>query len=157
MSVQTAIAATAFTIVAIAAALPAAADLAKDSIDARRGFFTLLGVETGPLAAMAKGEIDYDPEQARRHAGNLQALATYTFPDLFVAGSSNADHPGSTRAQPEIWADGSTFAAKAQGLRDAVASLQSVAAEGRAALGGGVGALGASCTACHRAYRAREF
>lgn len=139
------------------AAASAQADSADDAIKARRGFFTLLGAEIGPLGAMAKGEAPYDADAAKRHAANLRALSGYRFSDLFVAGSSNADKPGATRAQPVIWTDASGFAQKAEGLVAAITALQGVAGEGRAALGGGVGALGKTCGACHDDYRAKEF
>ena len=144
----------------VAAALAAAsaqADPADDAIKARQGFFTLLGAEISPLAAMAKGEAPYDAALAQRHAANLQALSGYRFPDLFVAGSSNADKAGKTRAQPVIWSDAAGFSEKADGLVAAIAALQGVAGEGQASLAGGVGALGKACGACHESYRAKEF
>lgn len=144
-------------VVAALAAASAQADPADDAIKARRGFFTLLGAEIGPLGAMAKGEAPYDADKARRHAANLQALSGYRFGDLFVAGSSNADKPGATRAQPVIWTDAAGFGEKAEGLVAAIGALQGVAGEGQAALAGGVGALGKACGACHETYRAKEF
>jgi len=144
-------------VVAAFAAASAQADPADDAIKARRGFFTLLGAEIGPLGAMAKGESPYDADAAKRHAANLQALAGYRFGDLFVAGSSNDDKFGDTRALPVIWTDTAGFSEKAGGLVAAIGALQGVAGEGQAALAGGVGALGKSCGACHDTYRAKEF
>jgi len=150
-------AARAACVVAGVAAAAAKADPADDAIKARRGFFTLLGAEIGPLGAMAKGEAPYDADAAQRHAANLQALSGYRFGDLFVAGSSNDDKFGDTRALPVIWTDTAGFSEKAGGLVAAIGALQGVAGEGQAALAGGVGALGKSCGACHDTYRAKEF
>ncbi len=144
-------------VAALFAAASAQADPADDAIKARQGFFTLLGAEIGPIAAMAKGEAPYDAATAQRHAANLQALSGYRFGDLFVEGSSKPEKTGKTRALPEIWSDAAGFSAKAEGLVAAIAALQGVAGEGQAALAGGVGALGKACGACHDTYRAKEF
>lgn len=50
------------------AALPAAA-MAADAehvVEARKGYFSLVALEFGPLAAMAKGEMPYDAAAAKR-------------------------------------------------------------------------------------------
>lgn len=144
-------------IAALSAPAPARAGSADEAIKARRSLFALMEFDLTRLAAMAKGDVAYEADQARRHAANLRSLTHYGFEDLFVAGSSNADKPGDTRALPAIWADGAAFGARAQGMRDAMAGLEAVAGDGRAQLGAGVAALGQSCVACHRENRAREF
>ncbi len=135
----------------------AAADAADDAVKARRAYFTLMGANIGPLAAMAKGDVAYDAATAELHAANLGALGSMTIAPHFPAGTSKADRDGDTRALPAIWSDFDGFAAKAQGFAEAAAALQQVAGDGRAALGGGVQQVGASCKACHDDYRAQDF
>lgn len=135
----------------------AAADAADDAVKARRAYFTLLGANMGPLAAMAKGDVAYDSATAELHAANLGALSTMTIAPHFPAETSKEDRFGDTRALPAIWADFEGFAGKAQGFAAAVVELQAVAGAGRAELGGGVQKVGASCKACHDDYRAQDF
>lgn len=141
------------------AALPvmAPAQSADDAIAARRGFFQLVGLNFGPLVAMARGDIAYDAAAAEANAANLSALSFYAVPGLFAEGTSNADKPGATRALPAIWTSGEDVAAKIAAWREAVAAMQTVAPMGRAELGQAVAALGGTCQACHTSYRARDF
>ena len=151
------IAAAALSLSPMLAAVPALADAADDAVKARRAYFTLLGANMGPLAAMAKGDVEYSAETAALHAANLGALSTMTIAPHFPEGTSKEDRFGDTRALPNIWSDFSGFAGKAQGMAEAVAALQTVAAAGRAELGGGVQKVGAACKACHDDYRAQDF
>ena len=117
----------------------------------------MLGVEIGPLGAMAKGEVDYDAATAQAHADDIAALAGYSVGDLFLEGTSQDDRVGDTRALPAIWANLSDFQAKAQDFAAAAEALKAAAGQGRAALGPAVGQMGATCKACHDDYRAKEF
>ena len=147
----------ALLLAATAIALPAVADPIDDAMKARQSYFTLLGANIGPLAAMAKGEIDYDAELERVHVGNLVRLATYNAFPHFPAGSSNEDRAGKTRALPAIWADFQGFVSRHEEFNTAVAGLEQVAGQGRAALGPAVGRLGETCKACHDDFRAKDF
>ncbi|MFN3614504.1 MAG: c-type cytochrome [Rubrimonas sp.] len=147
----------AFAVVIAAMAAPAFADVVEDSIRARRGFFTMLGMGVEPLGAMARGEAEYDAGVAQGHADDLAALAGYRFGALFVEGSSNADRAGETRALPAIWSNADDFQAKAADLIQAIAGVQAAAPEGRAAMGAALGTLGGTCRACHQSYRAQNF
>lgn len=144
----------------VAAALPATAVFAQspgDLVEARQGFFALMGLNVGPLAAMAKGEAEYDADMAMMYAENLAALSAYNPTNLFAPGTSNADMPGETRALPAIWENPEDLGAKYAAFVDATAELVAVAADGRAALGPALGKVGASCSACHDDYRAKDF
>jgi cytochrome c556 len=141
------------------AALPAipSAQSADDVIAARRGFFQLVGLNFGPLVAMARGDTAYDAGMAEANAANLSALTFYAIPGLFAGGTSNADKPGATRAQPAIWTSGDDVAAKIADFKNAVGAMQTAAPMGRAELAQAVSALGGTCQACHDNYRARNF
>jgi cytochrome c556 len=144
----------------VAAALTGAtahADAGDDAVQARRGYFRMLGVEIGPLGAMAKGEIAYDAATAQANADDIAALAGYSVGDLFLEGTAQDDRVGDTRALPAIWTDKADFAARAQDFAAAAAALKAAAGQGREALGPAVGRIGQTCGACHDAYRAKEF
>ncbi len=133
------------------------ADPIEDAIEARRAYFDLFGANIGPLAAMAKGELEYDAELAMLHARNFAAIAAYDPTPHFMANTSNADVPGKTRALPSIWEDQAGFGEKIVGFQQAVEGLQGAAGAGRAELGGAVQKLGATCKACHDDFRAKDF
>ncbi len=145
------------TLLVVLAAVPAAADPTDDAIKARRGFFTLLGANIGPLGAMAKGEMEYDAAQAQLHADNLGQMAGYNPLPHFPAGSANADRAGKTRALPKIWSDLDDFQTKFTDFTSAVTNIKAEAGKGREALGPAVGKLGGTCKACHDNYRAKDF
>ncbi len=128
-----------------------------ETVEARRGYFALVGTEFGPLAAMAKGEMPYDAALAKAHAADLVALASYTQGDLLLPGTSRAEMPGKTRATAKIFEDPADYAAKGTAFYEAVMALNTVAGEGQAALAPAVGKLGGTCKGCHEDYRAKDF
>ena len=109
------------------------------------------------LAAMAKGEVDYNADAAAAHAKDLKTLTGYTISDLFAPGTSNADLPGKTRAKPAIWEDMPGFQEKAKAFVAAVDNLNENAGNGLDALRPAVGKLGAACKGCHDDFRAKDF
>lgn len=142
---------------AAVAAAPASADTIDDTIEARRGFFKLLGLNFGGLVAMAKGDVDYDAAQATSLAANLKALASMDPVPLFPAGSDNVAKSGKTRSLPVIWTDFDGFAGAHGDWKTAVDGLAAAAGEGQQALQGAIGPVGQTCSACHDDYRARSF
>lgn len=128
---------TAATAVLAIAEAHASDDPVENAIPMRDGNFSILGTEIGPLAAMAKGEADHDPETAMRHARNLAALAAYDPAALFPGGSSKAEREGDTRALPAIWEDMAGFRAAMAAVAEAAAGLPEVAGDEREALAGG--------------------
>ncbi|MCJ1900922.1 MULTISPECIES: cytochrome c [Paracoccus] len=140
-------------------ALPAMAQASEpgDIAAARIGYFSLVNLEMGGLAAMAQGKAPYDAERARALAGDLKLLSEYLHDDLLMPGTSNADLAGKTRALPAIWEQTEDYRAKGMAFREAVATLHGVAGEGQEALAPAVGQVGATCKACHDSYRAKDF
>ena len=128
-----------------------------DAIYARRAYYTLLGANIGPLAAMAKGEAEYDAATAELHAGNLVRMGNYNPMPHFPAESDNEWKAGDTRALPAIWEDMAGFEQKFADFVEATKALAEVAGDGRGALGPAVGNLGGTCKACHDDYRAKDF
>ena len=139
------------------AALPAAAiaqdqDPITQAIEARQGFYTLLGANMGTLAAMAKGDIDYDEAAAMQAGNNIEALTNYSVPMHFIEGSSNADAEG-TDALPAIWENMDDFRQKFADLGEAAAGAGDAVAGGQENIGPVIGQLGEACKACHDQYR----
>jgi cytochrome c556 len=76
-----------------------------------------------------------------------------TIPSLFPEGSGTGD----TRALPTIWSDWAGFEKVAADHLEAVEELEAAAESGdAAALGAQLKATGATCGACHKAYRAEK-
>lgn len=138
-------------------AVPAFADNIDDAIKARQGYYQLVKHNAGALFGMAKGDIEYNAEQAATHAANLDALAKLSVSSMWPAGSSKEDRPGKTRALPVIWSTFPAIGEKSKAFGDAAAKLSGSAGGGLDALRADVGALGASCKGCHDTYRAKAF
>lgn len=146
-----------FAIIAAALAIPTvalAADPVQDTIEARQGFYKLLGANMGVLAGMAKGEIDYDAAAAQTAADNMGTLTMYNVGHLYMPGTSNAESD-KTRALPKIWEDFPGVQEKGAAFVDAVKAMQAVAGAGKDQMAGAMGALGGSCKGCHDTYRAK--
>ncbi|WP_410218514.1 c-type cytochrome [Paracoccus sp. (in: a-proteobacteria)] len=124
----------------------------EDAMEARHGFMTMISIEMGTLAGMAKGEVGYDEAAATAAASNLMALAQYDAPKLFVKGSSSDDLEGSD-ALPAIWTDRNDFEAKFAALREATAGIDQAVTGGQGNLGPVVQQLGVTCRNCHQPYR----
>ena len=125
------------------------------ALEARKGFYQMLGVNMGTLSGMAKGEIPYDEAQAVRAATNINALTQYDVPMHFIDGTSNADLGAETEALPVIWTDRAGFEEKFAGLQKAAEGIPQAVAGGQDKVGPVVQALGAACKACHDTYRAK--
>ena len=139
---------------AAALALPALAlaQDAEDAVEARGGFMTMLGINMGQLAGMAKGEIAYDEAAASLAAANIVALTQYDAPSLFVEGTSSEEMRGS-EALPAIWENPDDFGAKFAALTEAAAGSPEAVAGGQESIGPVLQKLGGACKACHDDYR----
>ena len=129
----------------------------EDAVKARQSYYQVVKFNSGPLFAMMKGSMEYDAETAQTHANNLKTLTALKNGAMWPKGSSKDDLPGKTRALAAIWADGSKVGEKGAAFRKAVAELADAAGRGKDAMAEKVKALGASCSACHKDYRAKEF
>lgn len=127
---------------------------ANPAVKARQAHMGLFSFNLGALGAMAKGEADYDAAAAQAAADNLLALSALNQMAYWTPGTSNADLEG-TRALPAIWEAGSDVMTKVDDLHTAAMAM----AENAGTLDGvkaNIGAVGAACGACHKAYRAPE-
>ena len=142
---------------AAALALPALAlaQDAEDAVEARGGFMTMLGINMGQLAGMAKGEIAYDEAAASLAAANIVALTQYDAPSLFVEGTSSEEMRGS-EALPAIWENPDDFRASFVALREAAAGSPDAVKGGQGNVGPVVQKLGGACKNCHDDYRKED-
>lgn len=144
---------------ALIAAAPVGAFAAglDDLVEARRGYYKLLGANMGGLTAMAKGEVAYDGASAETLAGNLKTLTQYNVGHLYAPGTSNADMPGKTRALPAIWEDQAGVGEKGMAFVEAVNALAEVAGLDKAEMTQAMQKVGGTCKSCHDDYRAKDF
>ncbi|MCY1125319.1 cytochrome c [Frigidibacter sp. RF13] len=123
-----------------------------NEIEARQGLMVYRAINIGTLAAMAKGEAEYDAAKAATAANALLASANLDVSMLWPPGSDNAANPDST-ASAAIWADGSDIGAKAGAFKAAAEAMAAAAGTDLASLQGAMGDLGGSCGGCHKAFR----
>jgi cytochrome c556 len=136
---------------------PTAADPLDDAIKARQSHMQLVSFNAGPLFSMAKGERDYDSDQAQTAANNLKALASMSTDAMWPSGTDNVAKKGKTRALPAIWEAGSDMGKDWTSWRTAVDDLAASAGDGLDSLKAKVAAMGKTCGACHKAHRAKDF
>ena len=145
----------------LAAALVALPALAQDMSPAeqahawRQAHMSLNAANIGPLAGMAKGEVEYDAGTATLHAGNLAAYSNVNLLPYFVEGSSSEDLEDS-RALPNIWDNLEDVAAKQAALHEAAMAAVDAGGQGQEALAAAVQKIGQACTSCHEEYREPE-
>ena len=124
---------------------------AESQADNREATMKKVGRSMGGLAAIAKGEKDYDADVVKTSLTTIKESIT-VFPTYFPEGSEK----DSEEASPKIWENKADFEAKAAKLAaDADALLAQLPAD-KAAVGAAVGVLGKDCAACHESYRIKK-
>ncbi len=149
-----------FTILLLAVMLAspgyAAKDPVKAAIKARQGEMQLRAYNAGPLFAMAKGEIPYDPAQASMLSGNLLKLLDIDIGSAWVKGSGSNAYPDDTTALDKIWSSYPEITRYGKKYMTAVRELAADSGNGLGALKSRVGALGKSCKSCHDEFREKK-
>lgn len=139
----------------LAASVTASAVEPEDAIHYRQSALGVMGWHFGPMADMAKGDIEYDADAFARHAQNVGDIARMPW-EGFVEGSYQDDgHGVETDALAKIADNPDDFEKKQQALIDEAQTLAEVAQEGdfkmaRAQLS----KVGKTCKSCHDDYRA---
>ena len=124
---------------------------AERTIKYRQSALYLLGWNIGPIAAMVKGEIPYDPEALELRARRLAQIAPM-IPEGFPPDSQSG---APTKAKPDIWQNMDDFRAKAAELARVTALFAETAkTRDLKQIGTGLGEVGGACKACHDKYRA---
>lgn len=130
-----------------------AQDKFDGAIKARKAIMTLYAFNLGQLGAMAKGEADYDAEKAQTAADNLKDLAAVNMSAAWPQGSDSTALPGKTRAKAEAWTNFQEGAKIHGDLIAASVKLADAAGSGVDGIRANIGAVGATCSACHKAFR----
>jgi cytochrome c556 len=130
-------------------AVPAAAQFAKveDAIKYRKAAFTIMGANMGRLSAMARGDRPFDAAVAQASARTVD-MAGHLPWEAFVPNSAAGD----TRLKPEGLANAADFKAAADKMQAETAKLVTASAS-LDTLRTQLGAVGASCKACHDKFR----
>ncbi|MEI8402142.1 MAG: cytochrome c [Alcaligenaceae bacterium] len=121
------------------------------AISYRQSALTLISSHFGRMQPTIKGATPYDAAAIKANVDLLKTLSILpwaAFPEGSQAGSN---------AKPEVWSDAAGFKQAQQKFEAAVVKLSDVSGSGdleklRAAYGD----VGASCKACHDAYRAKK-
>jgi cytochrome c556 len=134
-----------------ASAQIAVAQKPEDAIKYRQGVFSVIGWNFGSMAAMVKGEKEWDQQLFARNA-EIVAFMSKLPAEGFIPGSDR----GNTKAKPEIWQNMNDFTGKLEAMQAEVAKLADVARGGDArAMRAQLGEAGKACKACHDDYRAK--
>jgi cytochrome c556 len=138
------------------ASLPAAAQFQKpeDAIKYRQSALTVMANHFGRLGAMAQGRAPFDAKVAAENADIVLTMSKLPF----AAFGEGTDKGRPNRAKPEIWKEQAKFKAAAEKMQGEVVKLDAAAKTGNLdALKAAVGAVGASCKACHDDFQAKEY
>lgn len=124
---------------------------AKSAVEYRQSLFELVKSNIGPLGAMAKGKAPIDEAVIAKNALRLEQLGLM-ISDYFVADTRN--NKVSNKSSDAIWENQADFNNKAANLVKASKALQVIVAnKDTANYRKGIGAVGATCKACHDDYK----
>ena len=146
----------AFTVAGVAVSSYALADGPQKSpeemaIQYRQDAFHMIKYHFGPMAAMVKGEKEFNAEEFQKNAEAVATLSKFPM-NGFIAGS---DKGGKTEAKAEIWTNMDDFKKKMETFQTEATSLAEVAKGGDlATIKPQFGKVGESCKACHKEYKA---
>ena len=140
-------------IVATATSVMAGGHEGNPAVTARKAHMQLYQHNLTILGNMARGSTEYDAAAAQAAADNLVALTTLSQAGYWIPGTTNTELGDETRLLPAVFEADSKARQIGGELAAASVALAAVAGTGLEAVGPALGEVGASCTACHRAYR----
>lgn len=124
---------------------------AENQFESREAAMKKIGGAMGGLAAIAKGQKDYDAETVKASLTAMKEAIT-VFPTYFPPGSENDDK----KASPKIWENKADFEAKAAQLAASADALLAQLPADAAAVGAAMATLGKDCGSCHQDYRLKD-
>ena len=151
MKYRSVLAITVLGLVGALTALPAAAQFQRpdQAIKYRQSAMSLQNTHVGRVFAMANGRVPFDAKVAAENIEIVAMLNRLQF-SAFIEGTDQ----GNTRAKPEIWTEKDKFAAAIAKSQDDVSKLVAAGKTGNIdQIKAAVGAVGASCKACHDTYQ----
>lgn len=135
-----------FVITLLATAAYAHEGVKNPSVMARMQSMKTIAADTKTLVQMSRGQITFDRAAMQVAASRIAAEAEAT-PGLYA---DKADDPKS-EALPAIWENWDDFKKISADLARTAEAFQSITAQPDMAAA--VAAMGATCSACHKAYR----
>lgn len=138
------------TALALALTVSAPAAFAQDAaaaIGARQAIMKYLGGNMRSMAGMAQGKLDFNADYVKAF-GTAAATMASSYVLLFPDGSMEG---GNNKAAPAIFSDRAGFEAEAAKL--AAAATAMAAATTAEEMAATFGAVGGSCSSCHKGYR----
>ena len=125
-------------------------------IKARKAAMTLYSFNIGILAAMAKGEAEYDAKAAQAAANDLLAAVSLENGGAMWPQGSDVEALGKevTRAKKEIWTTYPAVTEKSKAMKAAAEKMAAAAGGGLDSLKGALGPVGGGCKGCHDDFRA---
>ena len=142
----------ALAVAAVVFASPAAAQFQKpeDAVKYRQSVLTVMANSFGRIGAMVNGRAPFDAKVAQDSAHVVATLSTLPW-----AGFTPNTESLKSRAKPEIWKDAAKFKESSDKFVAEAAKLEAAAKTGNLdTIKVAFGAVGASCKACHDAFRA---
>lgn len=136
---------------AVAAGAAVAETDPDNAVKYRQAVLQTMGANLTGIAMNVRGEVAF-PDAVAVHA----ALVAEASPLLLPSFEQNTAGQGSaqTKAKDAIWDNWEEFAQMARDTEAAALELASIAESGdRSAIGRQLGAVGATCKACHDKYR----
>jgi cytochrome c556 len=133
----------------------------EDAIHARQSIMCVMGLNFGPVSAMAQGKIPFDQKAFVADALRLEAVwqmnpTGHFFPagtDKAIPGSKIAEY---TKAKSEIWSEPDKFKKAAEHAGEAIAKLADAARSGdEGAMKSAAGGVGKACKNCHDDFHAK--
>jgi cytochrome c556 len=124
---------------------------AQTAVQFRQAILQLVRSNMGPMGAMAKGDIPYNADVMELNSLRIEQLGLM-MEDYFVADTRAFDVD--TGALDAIWDNQADFNQKAQDMVNATINVREVAsARTEDDYRKAIGALGATCKACHDDYK----
>ncbi|MFC4699720.1 c-type cytochrome [Glaciecola siphonariae] len=124
---------------------------AKATVQFRQAILQLVRSNMGPLGAMAKGNIPYNEQVMIKNSQRIEQLGLMM--EDYFAPDTRAFNV-ETGSKDSIWENQADFYQKAQNMVEAAAAVQKVAIAGDSDdYRKTIGALGATCKACHDDYK----
>ena len=124
---------------------------AATAVTFRKSLLQLVRSNMGPLGAMAKGNIPMDADVIATNSQRIEFLADMMH-DYFTLDTTA--YSVETDAKDTVWSDHVEFTSKVNDMVTAAADLQALVANDQEGdFKKGIGALGATCKACHDEYK----
>ena len=134
-------------------ASPPAPSPAKQSIEARKAIYALIGSNFRPIGGFLQGRGQYDAAEFQKRIDRIAHLAEWAaeaFPDV-----SNSGLPD-TKAKANVWTDKADFDKRLKTFAQNAKTLAQVNAKEKAAndaFKAAAGALAQDCKGCHDNFR----